>query len=381
MNMKQKQAIFTFSILILVSLACALPAGIGNRVRDLVENQTSEVVEQAEEIIDQNPDAMEQVQEIIPEVTPPEGAQEAVEQLITTITGNDTSMLDSFRTSFTLTTERISSTGSVITQRVEMQEEINRTQSLYHNKIHSEGTGDEAVEGNLDIYILSDKTYVYDASTTEFPCIMVSGGMENIGEYAFLRPEDFFDEIDTAELIERGVTVNGVLSDHYRVQHTGVEMAETAVEEGEIWIAQDGGFIVRYTGSAEGKFDADGETEEGKINWEYNLFDVDQVNIIDFPVECRDQQEAVEDIPVPDNAVNKESIAGLVTFESPDTPEQVGEYYREQLPTGGWRITEDSEMASLVMMTAEKEGKNLQIMITPGETTGSSVIISTIPLQ
>lgn len=388
MKTHPKTIIFILAVLALVSLSCALPNAIGNRLRDLVEDQAPEIVQQAEEIIEQNPAVATEVGELAEQVTPPENpeevveqAEEAVQDLVTTITGNDTSMLDSYRTRFTINADGSNPSGYSISQRIEMSEEMNRTQSLYHNKIHATGSGEDSLAGDLDLYILGDQLYIYDPSTTEFPCIMVSSGMETFDELEYLKPEDFFESVETGELLEQGVMVNGVLADHYRVSVTGIDMVSTASESGEIWIAQDGGYIVRYRGTAQGTFDTGEETGDGSVTWEYDLLDVNNVPVIDFPVECRDQQAAVEEVPIPENAQNKQSMAGIITFESPDGPEEVGEFYRNELPANGWRITEDSVIASLVMMTAEKDGQSLQIMITTGESTGSSAIISTIPLE
>ena len=87
-----------------------------------------------------------------------------------------------------------------------------------------------------------------------------------------------------------------------------------------------------------------------------------------------------EDVPLPENATNKEEFNGIITFESPDDPDQVAEFYRQKLPEEGWNITNDQDLGLLVMMSAEKGENSVEIVINSGLSSGSTVLItSTFP--
>ncbi len=378
----RKNILLTLTLIAMVSLSCSLPSTLGDTIKDLI-GDAEPILDEAQQTIEQNPTA-QQIEEDLDQTNLPqqeiiEQAEETAGELLTSITSNDTSMLNSYRSSFIITTENDSEDATP--QRIEMLEEINRTQSMYHNQIKSEGSSEDISNSVLDIYIQGDTTYLYNPATPEYPCVMIGSGTESLGDMEYLRPEDFFETIDTDQLLESGVSVNGIKTDHYSVKNSGIEMEEVYSSSAEIWVAQDGGYIVRFIGQAEGRFYTGEEIGDGKVTWEFNIFDVDAVNIIDFPVECRNQQKAVESVPIPENAINKEILAGIIMFESPDSPVKVGDFYRQQLPDNGWVITEDSSMSSLVMMTAEKDTNSLQIMISPGDSGGASIIISTVQME
>ncbi len=152
---------------------------------------------------------------------------------------------------------------------------------------------------------------------------------------------------------------------------------ELTSESGEVWIAQDGGYAVHFVGQAEGTFDLS-TSIKGQMNWTYDLKDVNTTFTIDLPEICANQQNALSDLPIPDNATKVSSLGQIITFGSPDKPDVVAKYFRDNLPGKGWKITEDSAMGdTLFMLTAEKGEQTLSIMIAADDQTqGTSVIIT-----
>jgi hypothetical protein len=89
-------------------------------------------------------------------------------------------------------------------------------------------------------------------------------------------------------------------------------------------------------------------------------------------------QGSAENVPIPENATNKEDISGIITFDSPDDPDQVADFYRQKLPEGGWNITNEESLGPFVMISAEKESDSVEIVINPGLSSGSMVIITSM---
>jgi hypothetical protein len=69
----------------------------------------------------------------------------------------------------------------------------------------------------------------------------------------------------------------------------------------------------------------------------------------------------------------------MLTFNSPDAPKTVADYFRKELIAKGWKITNDSAMDVVVMISIQKDTRKFQVMITPGDKGGSSVIITKMP--
>lgn len=89
-------------------------------------------------------------------------------------------------------------------------------------------------------------------------------------------------------------------------------------------------------------------------------------------------QGSTENVPIPENATNKQETSGIITFASPDDPDQVAEFYRQKLPEEGWNITNDQTLGPFVMIFAGKEGDSVEIVINPGLSSGSTVIITSM---
>lgn len=89
-------------------------------------------------------------------------------------------------------------------------------------------------------------------------------------------------------------------------------------------------------------------------------------------------QGSTKNVPIPENATNKQETSGIITFASPDDPDQVAEFYRQKLPEEGWNITNDQTLGPFVMIFAGKEGDSVEIVINPGLSSGSTVIITSM---
>jgi hypothetical protein len=157
---------------------------------------------------------------------------------------------------------------------------------------------------------------------------------------------------------------------------SAISFGAFASAEGDAWIAQDGGFLVKYVGTATGKNNALlGKMAEGTFTWEYNVQDANQVEVIDLPKECEGQKPA-DDIPVPPNATDKNGFGQTLTFKTPDAPADVAAFYKRELTARGWKAGDENAMGELQMLSFSKETRKLSITITKEEQGGSTVLIN-----
>jgi hypothetical protein len=147
-----------------------------------------------------------------------------------------------------------------------------------------------------------------------------------------------------------------------------------------VWLAQAGGYIVRFAGTAEGEFTLITDSTKGTVTWAYDLTEANRVKEIILPAECIEAAAAVSDLPIPPNATDQGNLGDLITFSSPDAPKAVGDYFRSNLPGKGWKIVSDTAMDTVVMLTIQKDTRKYSIMIAPGtDNPGSSVVITRAP--
>jgi hypothetical protein len=169
-------------------------------------------------------------------------------------------------------------------------------------------------------------------------------------------------------------TVNNVATDHYTFDERALGELSLAKSTGEMWIASEGGYIVKYVLTTKADASYFGEGIEGMLTWEYELTDANQPVSFDLPSDC--PAGMVNAPPLPD-AVNIVSRPGLLSYDTASSLTEVSTFYQNQIPALGWTLIgepattdttaflsftkEDQEM-SVIMNTADS-GTNVHIVL------------------
>jgi hypothetical protein len=262
---------------------------------------------------------------------------------------------------------------------MEFVQEIIKDRKDQH--IRFSATGDTAQgsgkNGAFELYQVDGTSYMFSPDgQVEQKCIGVTSGQNSLDTSAPFKPSDVVGGLRDARLVNKGETVNGVVADHYTFDEKAISFGAFASAKGDAWVAQDGGFLVKYVGTATGKNSIlAGRSGEGTFTWEYNVEDANQVAAIALPKECEGQKPAA-DIPMPDNATDKTSLGKLITFKTPDAPADVAAFYKKQLPQQGWKAGEANVMGDLQTLAFSKDGRKLSVTITKEDAGGSNVLIS-----
>jgi hypothetical protein len=129
-------------------------------------------------------------------------------------------------------------------------------------------------------------------------------------------------------------TVNGVASNHYTFDEHAIGASDTAKSTGEMWVASEGGYLVRYVLTTTGGADYFGEGTEGTATWDYALTDIDQPLTVEMPKDC---PVGMVDAPLLPDATDVIGELGLLTYSTPASVADVAAFYQEQLPALGWQ--------------------------------------------
>ncbi len=283
--------------------------------------------------------------------------------------------LASYRARYTFSFEGKDEDGKERKGSLEFLQEVITESNDQHVRLTTAGMGSDASDsGAFEFFTVGGVSYIYGMDDGVAKCTGFSGGDPASAPMAMFKPGDMLGGLEKARLVERGVTVNGVKADHYAADESSIGSGMFSTASGDIWVAQDGNFVVKYTGTATGKLLLFGGDSEGTATWEYQLEAINTLAAIELPEECLAQKPA-DDIPVPDTATEKGQFGGLITFKTADTPDQVVEFYRAELPKLGWTEGEAGELGDMRTLSFTKEDRTLSIMITPGDD-GVSVIIA-----
>jgi hypothetical protein len=75
-------------------------------------------------------------------------------------------------------------------------------------------------------------------------------------------------------------TVNEIAADHYTFDQHALGQQDLTESTGEMWIASEAGYILKYVLTTKGKADYFGEGIEGTLSFDYELMDINQPVVI-----------------------------------------------------------------------------------------------------
>ncbi len=126
-------------------------------------------------------------------------------------------------------------------------------------------------------------------------------------------------------------TVNGVTTLHYHFDQNGLPLEESS--SGEVWIAQPGGYVVKYTLSIPGPANPTGSSVETAETLSYELTKTNAIDKIELPAGC---VPVLVDFPAMADAQDIYRSSGYMDFTSPSGAAQVVDFYDQALPPLGW---------------------------------------------
>ncbi len=386
---RQRKVLIFIGILVLTSVACScgalnilkdrLPVGLNDLNPDgiatAVAEQLPEMTLTVEDLLEDGMEPSDGGDEALP----PAEADQTFGDLESGYAG-----LESYRTRIVVTVDGQDENGNAVKESMTMNQEANKVQVAYHMVMNQESVS-TGIPQIFEIYTIGDLFYMLDPNNEmgmDTPCFAMSGSSmgDEMDNFEMLSPDQIFDGIESGDLVKRGEMVNGIKTDHYRLKNVVMDGSTMVTESGDIWIAQNGGFIVRFVGDGEGDagmFSTD-TTVNGKMHWEFDLMDVNQVNEITLPDICvQAESEGVGNLPVPSNATDVTQFGPMMTFNSSDAPSVVADFYRQELAAAGYELTEESDLGGMFMFTFTKDAQPLNVIITQGEGSGSTVVITT----
>ncbi len=130
--------------------------------------------------------------------------------------------------------------------------------------------------------------------------------------------------------------VNGVSARQYTFDASALGVEEPGKASGEIWVAADGGYPVKYILQTEGDENFYGEGIQGKMTWDYELTDVNSPDPVLPPQGCPPGRVTV---PRMDDAANPVESPGLLSYETSSDAANAAAFYQQQMPAAGYEET------------------------------------------
>jgi hypothetical protein len=308
----------------------------------------------------------------LPPVEATETAAAPANSTIDTIQGLDA--LPSYRETVKLTVDSTDASGNPNPGSLDsIKENINSDKSL-HIKVNLSGSlaAMTAGSGLLDLYTFGDASYlVTEYGGGQSTCLNLPSGQASL-QGMLIKIGSVIGQIHDAKLVKKGETVNEVITDHYTFDQSNLTGSAMSGAQGDVWVAEDGNYVVKLTGTAVGAQLIMFSDPKAKITFDYQVDQVGEVAAIELPKSCG---VLPADIPVPPNTKVTLSVSGMYTLQSNDTPKVVADFYRQQLPSLGWTAGSDATAGATTSLNFTKDARILAIMIS-AENGGTAIIIT-----
>jgi hypothetical protein len=218
------------------------------------------------------------------------------------------------------------------------------------------------VTGSREYYMNSARIggAYYTQAAKDVPC---QGGVLDPQAESLIVPSSRLVAIISADKTG-SETINGIPSDHYRFTQTGMPIIEKEMSiSGEVWIANPGGYVVKYLLTSPIPTNPSGNGMKVGWNWDYELTQVNAVDQISLPPGCA---PVPLEIPPMDDAENILRIPGLLVYNTPSDSAKVIDFYNKQLQAAGWKkdkggMPNDNDDLSLLYY--ERESQILEIVL------------------
>jgi hypothetical protein len=155
-------------------------------------------------------------------------------------------------------------------------------------------------------------------------------------------------------------TVNDVAVDKYTFDERALGEAGFTHASGQVWVASDNGYVVRYLLTTTAKADYFGEGTDGTLTREYNLTGINQPVTISLPAACG----TVSGVPVMADARNLLRQPGVTLYTTASSIADVLAFYQAQMPALGWTASDEpSQSDTTATMVFVQGAQKLSLLV------------------
>jgi len=192
-----------------------------------------------------------------------------------------------------------------------------------------------------------------------------------------LEPTAFLSPVIGAE--EAGTDrVNEVAANRYTFDQRALGEQDLTEATGEMWVASEGGYIVRYLLTRKAGTDYFGEGIEGTITLSYELTNPNQPVTIELPDDC---PPGFVDAPLLPDASNTSNIPGVLSYDTSSSIAEASDFYGQNIPVLGWQAQGEPAITdTIAILTYQQADQLMMIIIKPGDA-GAKVRITVSKLQ
>lgn len=277
---------------------------------------------------------------------------------------------------FSITATGVNTTGEKITQSInaEIKHTTNPPASSF--TMNLEGLQEDmGAPEQISVVEVDGMVYTF---FTGFGCFSApSSGDDPFGEFSdIMSPTSLLDDLDISKVkrVRPNEIINGIEVRHYTFDETLMnETAEPGREvekgEGHLYLAEDGGYLVRMVIDMEGSGlslfnELEGLEGTQSVRIEYTLMNVNDPITITIPAEC--EESSTSDYPLLEDAYEVTSFMGIVSFRSRVSMTEAISFYKDALDSLGYAYNETGSFitdSSAMLSFANEDGASISVLI------------------
>ncbi len=155
----------------------------------------------------------------------------------------------------------------------------------------------------------------------------------------------------------------GVAANHYTFDERALGKADLEDSDGEIWVAAESGYILKYVLTTTGGSNAFGEGIEGTLTWDYALTEINTTVLPALPEGCQ------LNAPLLADATNVLHTPYWLAYSTLTSIPDAAAFYQEQLTSFGWTLSSGPVSAEEnTFMEFAQGDQTIGVFISVGET-------------
>jgi hypothetical protein len=307
------------------------------------------------------------------------GAPAGEEDVPLIYTGVDVSGLSSYRSRFVLTFVGTDEAGAPVDLSWTISEARSSDPPASYYAWDGQGSGVPGASGSIELVQIEGAGYMTFTDDGESECIPFPAEGSPPEQTTF-SPDTFLAgaDLSQAQRFLPDENINGVATRHYSIGQQEVSLSGfSGTLAGDIWVAVDGGHVVRQTISTSGQVVALGGIQ-GYLEWTYDLLEINGPVSIEPPANC--EATPGSDLPMMADAFDVSSdlsaLGGVISYSTASPVADVVAFYTAQMPALGWTAGPvDSDTADIATMEFTRGTQKASLAITQSEDVTSVEVI------
>lgn len=234
-----------------------------------------------------------------------------------------------------------------------------------HWRMNSSNSTETEKASALEMWRIGAMTYMVNAEAgADAECISYSSDDQDPIDQNMFDPGSM-GRIEDAKYVGTE-TINGVRAKHYKYDEKATTFVAASKVSGELWVAVDGGYVVKDTmaweGGSGGLLGATTEGQ-GQGTWTWEITDINAIPTITPPAGC---ESAAGDLPILPDASEKAQFGDMITYKTATSLADAAKFYQEEMVKAGWTVAGEAQISQeFGTLTFGKDGQTAQVMLSP----------------